>query len=126
MFFRCNFFFEFFEVVVDGCRWFEEVLGGCKSFLLLVTTNYAHQKGIHLQHEYMIVIQLSITWSQFLSIVYFSLPHRVDDVQMIVLPALTNYIFPGHSVLLMLNFMFDWEIDRAYDPQDTDCTKYIE
>ena len=103
-----------------------EVLGGCRSFLLLVTTNYGHQKGIHLQHDYnMIVIQLSITRSQFLSIVYFSLPHRVDDVQMIVLPALTNYIFPGHSALLMLSLMVDWEMDRAYDPQDTDCTKYI-
>ena len=29
---------EFFEVVVDGCRWFQMVLGGCRSFLLLVTT----------------------------------------------------------------------------------------
>ena len=65
----------------------------------------------------MIVIQLSITRSQFLSIVYFSLPYRVDDVQMIVLPALTNYIFPGHSALFMLNFMVDWEMDRAHDPQ---------
>ena len=55
----------------------------------------------------MVVIQLSITRSQFLSIVYFSLPYRVDDVQMIVLPALalTNYIFPGPSVLLMLSLM---------------------
>ena len=105
----------------------EEVLAGCRSFLLLVTTNYAHQKGFHLQHDYnMIVIQLSITRSQFLSIVYFSLPHRVDDVQMIVLPALTNCIFPGHSALLMLNFIVDWEMDRAYDPQNTDSTKYIE
>ena len=29
---------EFFEVVVDGCRWLLMVLGGCRSFLLLVTT----------------------------------------------------------------------------------------
>ena len=36
---------KFFEVVVDGCRWLQEVLGGCRSFLLLVTTNYAHQRA---------------------------------------------------------------------------------
>ena len=36
---------EFFEVVFDGCRWLQEVLGGCRSFLLLVTTNYAHQRA---------------------------------------------------------------------------------
>ena len=29
---------EFFEVVVDGFRWFLVVLGGCRSFLLSVTT----------------------------------------------------------------------------------------
>ena len=33
---------EFFEVVVDGCRWFQMVLGGCRSFLLLVTTESNH------------------------------------------------------------------------------------
>ena len=42
---------EFFEVVVDGCRWFWVVLAGCRSFLLLVTTvlcdrSLAASKGI--------------------------------------------------------------------------------
>ena len=29
---------EFFEVVVGSCRWLWVVLGGCRSFLLFVTT----------------------------------------------------------------------------------------
>ena len=31
---------EFFEVVVDGCRWFYVALGGCRLFLFLVTTDF--------------------------------------------------------------------------------------
>ena len=38
---------EFFEVVVDGCRWFYLVLGGCRSFLLLVTTRETMVYGLY-------------------------------------------------------------------------------